>query len=282
MAPVTPQPCAVSETMSEAGSRQRRLAFVQLPGMQHQRRPCILQGQGLQGPSHQTEGQHAGSPAPERRPGRAGPEHRGRQFPQTWVQPMGTPEPAWVANDGQWHATGIVAKTQFWKVLPPVGGSLAKAPFRSAVAHDGLARKILQQRLALLQGGPPGASIRLKGPLVGQAMQTNGMATRDDATQQLWVAPGLVPQTEPGGRGSKVRAELQGTFRGQGQPTFETIQSLWLVIGRAAELEPVLPVQGEGEAMGFQVKFRSERLMNSSEKSSSSVWNCLSWPWKKL
>ena len=92
----------------------------------------------------------------------------------------------------------------------------------------------------------------------------------------------LIPQTEPGRGGAQVSAEFEGPLRSQGQPALEAIQGLGLVVGRATELEPVLPVEGERETKGFQVKFRSERLMNSREKSSSSVWNCFSWPWKKL
>ncbi len=95
------------------------------------------------------------------------------------------------------------------------------------------------------------------------------------------MASGLVPQAEPGGCGAQVCAERQGVFRGKGQPALEAIQGVRLVVGRAAELEPVLPIQREGQP-AVQVKFRSERLMNSREKSSSSVWNCFSWPWKKL
>ncbi len=112
-------------------------------------------------------------------------------------------------------------------------------------------------------------------------MQADGVPGVGDAAQQGGVAPGLVAQTEPGGRGSQVCAELQGELRGQGQAALEAVQGLWPVVGRTAELEPVLPVQGEGQP-AVQVKFRSERLMNSREKSSSSVWNCFSWPWKKL
>lgn len=108
------------------------------------------------------------------------------------------------------------------------------------------------------------------------------MAFVRDAPQQVRMAPGLVSQAEPGGLGAEFRTEGQRPLRGQRQPALEAFQGLGLVIGRAAELEPVLPVQGEGEPEVVQVKFRSERLMNSSEKSSSSVWNCLSWPWKKL
>jgi len=112
-------------------------------------------------------------------------------------------------------------------------------------------------------------------------MQTNGMALGDDAAEERRMPPGLVPQAEPGRGGTQVLAKLQGALRGQGQPALEAVQGLRLVVGRTAELEPVLPVQGEGQSPA-QVKFRSERLMNSREKSSSSVWNCFSWPWKKL
>ena len=83
---------------------------------------------------------------------------------------------------------------------------------------------------------------------MGQAMQADGVALRDDAPQQLRMPPGLIPQAEPGGRGAQVRAELQGPLRGQGQPALEAVQGLGLVVGRAAELEPVLPVDGEGQA----------------------------------
>ena len=117
---------------------------------------------------------------------------------------------------------------------------------------------------------------------MGPAMETEGVAGRHNPPQQVWMAPRLIHQAEPGGRGSQIRAEGQGPLRGQGQAALEAIQGLGLVIGRAAELEPVLPVQGEGESGCLQVKFRSDRLMNSREKSSSSVWNCFSWPWKKL
>lgn len=117
---------------------------------------------------------------------------------------------------------------------------------------------------------------------MGQPVQADGMAFPGDAPQQAGMALGLVPQAEPGGRGAEFRAEGQRPLRGQRQPALEAVQGLGLVIGRAAELEPVLPVQGEGEPEVVQVKFRSERLMNSREKSSSSVWNCFSWPWKKL
>ena len=113
-------------------------------------------------------------------------------------------------------------------------------------------------------------------------MQCDGVALRDDAPQQVRMPSRLIPQAEPGRRRAQIRTELKGTFRGQGQPALEAIQGLRPVIGRAAELEPVLPVQGKRETVGLQVKFRSERLMNSREKSSSSVWNCFSWPWKKL
>ncbi len=92
----------------------------------------------------------------------------------------------------------------------------------------------------------------------------------------------LVPQAEPGRGGAQVRAEFKGALRGQGQPALEAVQGLRLVVGRAAELEPVFPVEGKWETRDLQVKFRSERLMNSREKSSSSVWNCFNWPWKKL
>ena len=114
-----------------------------------------------------------------------------------------------------------------------------------------------------------------------QPVQADGVASAGDAAQQRGMAPGLVAQAEPGGRGTQIGAEAQGALRGQGQPALEAVQGLRLVVGRAAELEPVLPIQGEGQAPA-QVKFRSERLMNSREKSSSSVWNCFSWPWKKL
>ena len=90
------------------------------------------------------------------------------------------------------------------------------------------------------------------------------------------MAPRLVPKAEPGGRGPQVRTQRQGPLCGQGQTALEVVQGTRGVEGRAAELEPVLPVQGEREATQAQVKFRSERLMNSSEKSSSSVWNCFS------
>jgi len=108
------------------------------------------------------------------------------------------------------------------------------------------------------------------------------MTLVDDAPEEQGMPAGLVPEAEPGGGGTQIRAELQGALRGQGQPAFEAVQGLGLVIGWAAELEPVLPVQGQGKLWRLQVKFRSERLMNSREKSSSSVWNCFSWPWKKL
>jgi hypothetical protein len=111
---------------------------------------------------------------------------------------------------------------------------------------------------------------------MGQPVQTNGVALRHDAPQQAGMAYGLVPQTEPGGRGAQLRTEGQRPFRGQRQPALEAVQGLGLVIGWAAELEPVLPIQGERKPVVSQVKFRSERLMNSREKSSSSVWNCFS------
>jgi hypothetical protein len=117
---------------------------------------------------------------------------------------------------------------------------------------------------------------------VREPVQTDGVAFPDDPAQQVRVALGLVRQAEPSGLGAQVRTELQGLLGGQGQPALEAVQGLGLVVGRAAELEPVLPVQGEGQPANAQVKFRSERLMNSREKSSSSVWNCLSCPWKKL
>ncbi len=117
---------------------------------------------------------------------------------------------------------------------------------------------------------------------MGEPVQADGMAFRHDAPQQGWMARSLVPQTEPGGRSTQLRTEGQRPFRGQRQPALEAVQGLGLVIGRAAELEPVLPIQGERKPVVSQVKFRSERLMNSREKSSSSVWNCFSWPWKKL
>jgi len=113
-------------------------------------------------------------------------------------------------------------------------------------------------------------------------MQADGVALGRHAPQQGGMAPGLIAQAEPGGRGTELGAEGQRPLRGQRQPALEAIQGLGLVKGRAAELEPVLPIQGEGKAQAAQVKFRSERLMNSREKSSSSVWNCFSWPWKKL
>lgn len=115
-----------------------------------------------------------------------------------------------------------------------------------------------------------------------EAVQADGVARRHDAAQQGRVAPGLVPQAEPSGRGPQVGAERQGQLSGLRQPALEAVQGFGPVVGRAAELEPVLPVQGERQARRSQVKFRSERLMNSKEKSSSSVWNCFSWPWKKL
>ena len=117
---------------------------------------------------------------------------------------------------------------------------------------------------------------------MGQAMETNAMALGDDAANQRWMAQSLVPQAEPSGGGTHFLTQSQGKVRGQGQATRETVQGLGPVIGGAAELEPVFPIEGEGEPTPVQVKFRSERLMNSREKSSSSVWNCLSCPWKKL
>ena len=102
-------------------------------------------------------------------------------------------------------------------------------------------------------------------------MQRDGVALCHDAAQQVRMPSGLIPQAEPGRRRPQVRTEFKGTLRGQGQPALEAIQGLRLVVGRAADLEPVLPVQGKGESVGLQVKFRSERLMNSREKSSSSV-----------
>jgi hypothetical protein len=115
-----------------------------------------------------------------------------------------------------------------------------------------------------------------------QAMQPDGVACGNDAAHQFRMPTRLVPQAEPGGRGTQVRAKFEGALRGQGQTALEAVQGLGLIVGRAAQLEPVLPVQREGQLRSFQVKFRSERLMNSREKSSSSVWNCFSWPWKKL
>ena len=117
---------------------------------------------------------------------------------------------------------------------------------------------------------------------MGEAMKADGMSFLHDAPQQLRMALGLVPQAEPGGRGTEIGAQRQGPFRGQGQTALEAVQGLGLVVGRAAELEPVLPIEGERKPTLAQVKFRSDRLMNSREKSSSSVWNCFSWPWKKL
>ena len=113
-------------------------------------------------------------------------------------------------------------------------------------------------------------------------MEADGVARSGNAPEQLRVATGLIPQTEPGGLGAQLSAELQGPLRDQRQAALELVQGLGLVVGRATELKPVLPVEGEGQPPQAQVKFRSERLMNSSEKSSSSVWNCFSWPWKKL
>lgn len=113
-------------------------------------------------------------------------------------------------------------------------------------------------------------------------MQADPVAFRHDAPQQRQVPTGLVTQAEPGGLGAQIRAENQRQLRGLRQAALEAVQGLGLVVGRAAELEPVLPVEGERQAWASQVKFRSERLMNSREKSSSSVWNCFSWPWKKL
>jgi hypothetical protein len=115
-----------------------------------------------------------------------------------------------------------------------------------------------------------------------QPVQTNGVTLRNDAPQKVGMSPRLIPQTKPCGRGTEIRAEFQGPVRDQRQTALEAVQGLGLVIGRAAELEPVLPIQGKREPGWSQVKFRSERLMNSREKSSSSVWNCFSWPWKKL
>ena len=115
-----------------------------------------------------------------------------------------------------------------------------------------------------------------------EPVQADGVALARDVPQQRGVAPGLVAQAEPGGLGAELCAKRQRPLRGQRQPALEAIQGLRLVEGRAAELEPVLPVQGEWEPEVAQVKFRSERLMNSREKSSNSVWNCFSWPWKKL
>ena len=79
-----------------------------------------------------------------------------------------------------------------------------------------------------------------------QAMQANGVALSGNAPQQTRVAQGLVPQAEPGGRGAQVGTEIQRPLRGQRQPALVAVQGLGLVIGRAAELEPVLPIQGQG------------------------------------
>lgn len=71
---------------------------------------------------------------------------------------------------------------------------------------------------------------------------------------------------------------------------------LFLDLDRGADDQTRNPVQftifrNSAPSAGFRafcvqlfghVKFRSDSPMNSSEKSSSSVCHCLSWPWKKL
>jgi hypothetical protein len=81
---------------------------------------------------------------------------------------------------------------------------------------------------------------------MSQTMQGDGMTLREDASQQSWMPTGLVAQAEPGGLGAQVGAERQGPLRGQLDAGLVAVQGPGLVIGRAAELEPVLPIQGEG------------------------------------
>jgi hypothetical protein len=111
---------------------------------------------------------------------------------------------------------------------------------------------------------------------MGEPMQPNGMALVSDSAKQAGMPMGLVGKAEPSGPSPRFRAKGQSQIRGQRQTTLELVQSIRLIIGRAAELEPILPIEGEWQSWLVQVKFRSERLMNSREKSSSSVWNCFS------
>ena len=75
-----------------------------------------------------------------------------------------------------------------------------------------------------------------------QSVQSDRMSRGDDAAQKVRMPARLVPQAEPGGRGVQIRTKFEGSLRGQWQPAFEAIQGFRMIIGRAAELEPVLPV----------------------------------------
>ena len=117
-------------------------------------------------------------------------------------------------------------ETQLRQLPPPVRGRPPQAPFGRAVAHDPMARQILQEGLPVPHRVPPSGAIHLKGPSVRQPMQRDSVALRDDLPQQVRVPSCLIPQTEPGGGSPQVRAEFKGALRGQGQPALEAIQSL--------------------------------------------------------
>lgn len=273
---------AVREAVAGPGARQGRLSLVQLPGVEHQRRPGPRQGECLEGTPHDPEGQDPQAPPPEGAPDRAGPQDGGRQLPQPPRKPVGLPGPGGIPQEGQGGAAGITLEAGRQNLLPPVLRRSPEAPFRGPMRHDRLSGEILQLGLPLPQRLPERPAIQFEDPPVGQAVEPDPVARCGDAADQVRMAPGLIHQTEPRGGRPQFPAEFQGKLRGSREAAFEMVQGLRGIERPATELEPVLPVQGEGELRAVQVKFRSERLMNSREKSSSSVWNCLSWPWKKL
>ena len=79
---------------------------------------------------------------------------------------------------------------------------------------------------------------------MGQAVEGDLVAGAGDPPEQRRMAGRLVAEAEPGGPGPQVVAQVEGAFRGQFQAVFEMVQGPGAVEGRAAKLEPVLPVDG--------------------------------------
>jgi len=67
------------------------------------------------------------------------------------------------------------------------------------------------------------------------------------------VPGGLIRKTEPGSPGSQVLAELEGVLRTAFEASLEMGQRVWSIERGTTELEPILPVEGQGKARIHEV-----------------------------
>ena len=210
----------------------------------------ILGGQGSQLHPEHRRGQRAHGPTPERQaPGRE-THGRGRQLPESVHEPVGPGGPGRIAQHFQWRPAGIEGEAKARKFAPVVLRRAPQTPLGGAKTPHRRSREIFHPRLAIPRAGNEGGTVELEGPCMVETVEADAVATGHDAAQQIRMSRPLIRETEPGGLRAQIVAERQRQIRRVGKPVLEPIMGIRRVIGRAAKLVPVLPVEGEGQAVG--------------------------------